>query len=109
MITDFLGPVADEYFCTTENPCGNNEGDCDSHLECQDGLECGSKNCPGFLGFVFQVDCCFLIGECIYPSYLGDYYCDDDTNNEVCGWDGGDCCGNNVNTFCMCMYYSLNY
>ena len=32
------------------------------------------------------------------PSRFGDNYCDDDNNNEECGWDGGDCCGDNVNT-----------
>ena len=37
----------------------------------------------------------------IEPKLLfrfGDNYCDDDNNNEECGWDGGDCCGDNVNT-----------
>ena len=29
---------------------------------------------------------------------MGDNYCDDENNNEGCGWDGGDCCGDNVNT-----------
>ena len=23
----------------------------------------------------------------------GDGFCDDDNNNDKCGWDGGDCCG----------------
>ena len=32
------------------------------------------------------------------PPRFGDNYCDDDNNNEECGWDGGDCCGDNVNT-----------
>ena len=31
--------------------------------------------------------------NCTYPSYyIGDGYCDYFTNNEACGWDGGDCC-----------------
>ena len=30
--------------------------------------------------------------------YHGDNYCDDYLNNEACDWDGGDCCGDNVNT-----------
>ena len=35
------------------------------------------------------------------PPRFGDNYCDDENNNEACGWDGGDCCGDNVNTqFC---------
>ena len=32
------------------------------------------------------------------PQWFGDNYCDDENNNEDCGWDGGDCCGDNVNT-----------
>merc|ERR1712051_1139529 len=35
---------------------------------------------------------------CGSPQWFGDNYCDDDNNNEDCGWDGGDCCGDNVNT-----------
>ena len=35
---------------------------------------------------------------CESPEWFGDNYCDDDNNNEECGWDGGDCCGDNVNT-----------
>ena len=47
------------------------------------------------------------IGECEYPGWFGDNYCDDGNNNEECGWDGGDCCGDNVNTnycsLCECL------
>ena len=28
----------------------------------------------------------------------GDGYCDDKNNNKACFFDGGDCCGSNVNT-----------
>ena len=39
--------------------------------------------------------------DCGSPQWFGDNYCDDENNNEECGWDGGDCCGDNVNTqFC---------
>ena len=32
---------------------------------------------------------------------MGDGYCDDETNNEACNFDGGDCCGDIVYTdFC---------
>ena len=31
-------------------------------------------------------------------EWLGDGYCDDETNNEGCLFDGGDCCGPFVNT-----------
>ena len=32
------------------------------------------------------------------PSWIGDGYCDDETNNAGCHFDGGDCCGANINT-----------
>ena len=50
--------VGGEDFCTTTNPCGEDEGDCDSIDDCQDGLACGSNNCPYSLGFDSEVDCC---------------------------------------------------
>merc|ERR1712156_93904 len=34
-------------------------------------------------------------------NWLGDDYCDDENNIEICGWDGGDCCGGEIDTtFC---------
>ena len=40
------------------------------------------------------------------PHWIGDTYCDDETNNAGCDFDGGDCCGINVNinwcTQCIC-------
>ena len=46
------------------------------------------------------------------PNYVGDNYCDDLTNNEQCEWDGGDCCGSNVNTLaceiCECLDPTFN-
>ena len=46
-------------FCTSDDPCGTNDGDCDIHDECKDGLVCGSNNCPDSLGFNPEFDCCF--------------------------------------------------
>ena len=38
---------------------------------------------------------------CGNESYKGDGFCDDNNNNPGCAFDGGDCCGSNVNTaFC---------
>ena len=35
------------------------------------------------------------------PSVVGDGFCNDETNTENCNYDGGDCCGYNVNAdFC---------
>ena len=50
---------------------------------------------------ILEVDC---------PSHLdwvGDGSCDDTTNTIECNYDGGDCCGSNVNTAycqqCLCL------
>ena len=78
--------VGDENFCATVSPCGQNEGDCDSHDECQDGLACGSNNCPASLGFDSEVDCC-------YQPTLGDeHFC---ASGIPCGEDEGDCDSHN--------------
>ena len=40
-------------------------------------------------------------------AWIGDNACDDVNNNEGCQWDGGDCCGDNVDTtycqVCACL------
>ena len=50
---------------------------------------------------------------CQGGNYVGDGYCDDDFNNEECNWDGGDCCGDNVNTQwcsnCKCNFDYLDF
>ena len=42
------------------------------------------------------------ITGCYNPDYHGDAYCDDENNNEACFFDGGDCCGSDVDkTYCF--------
>ena len=50
-----------EDCCTSENKCGEWEGDCDSNSDCQEGLICGDNNCPRKYGdnWDFDDDCCF--------------------------------------------------
>ena len=47
----------------------------------------------------------FLVCEFIH--YKGDGFCDDGNNNERCEYDGGDCCGSNIDTsycsLCQCL------
>merc|ERR1712179_833416 len=49
--------------------------------------------------------------NCQIPHWFGDNYCDDENNNSECGYDGGDCCGDNVNTTycseCLCLEYLI--
>ena len=46
-------------------------------------------------------------GACGNLYYKDDGYCDDENNNAGCDWDGGDCCGDNVDTYfcnkCECL------
>ena len=55
--------VGDEDFCTTDEPCEVDKGDCDSNGECKSHLFCGSNNCPSSLGFLSSVDCCEPKGD----------------------------------------------
>ena len=72
-------------FCTSENLCGSDEGDCDTHDECQTGLFCGSNNCPNDLGFHAEYDCCYA------PTSGDELFC---TTNNPCAIDEGDCDSN---------------
>ena len=44
---------------------------------------------------------------CAYPTYKGDGFCNDESNNANCQYDGGDCCGSDVDTSlctqCQCL------
>jgi len=48
-----------------------------------------------------------LVRGCQNSGWVGDGYCDDGNNNADCNYDGGDCCGSNVNTAycsqCQCL------
>ena len=49
--------LGDEDFCSSGIPCGEDEGDCDSDDQCQDGHFC-SQLCPSSLGFDSETNCC---------------------------------------------------
>ena len=36
--------------------------------------------------------------DCTIPQWVGDGYCDDVINTELCNYDGGDCCGSSIDT-----------
>ena len=48
-----------------------------------------------------------LLEPCENFNWKGDGYCDDGNNHEGCEYDGGDCCGSNVDTTwcneCQCL------
>ena len=56
----------------------------------------------------YVLDCKSTTNEgCGSPHWKGDNVCNDENNNKGCGWDGGDCCGDNVKTAncssCQCL------
>ena len=69
-------------FCACNNPCSDNQGDCDFNDQCQRGQRCRSKSCPASLGFDLNTDCCHI-------ATLGDEdFC---TIGEPCGVGEGHC------------------
>ena len=64
-----IASIGEVGFCNC-NTCYENQGDCDSDYECQDGLFCGSNNCPASLGFDSEVDCCYLNSAGAYTTFL---------------------------------------
>ena len=74
--------VTENDFCTSADPCGNDEGDCDINEECLNGFACGSNNCPAALGVSSDMDCCQGVGD-------GDeHFC---TTTNTCELNQGDC------------------
>ena len=59
---------SEDDFCTSENPCAEDQGDCDTHDECQDGLRCGTNNCPITASMSTDMDCCSVHDGCMYNS-----------------------------------------
>ena len=59
---------SEDDFCTSENPCAEDQGDCDTHDECQDGLRCGTNNCPIAASMSTDMDCCSVHDGCMYNS-----------------------------------------
>ena len=46
--------------CTSSDPCGAGEGDCDKDADCIGSLRCGVDNCDASLGFPGSYDCCYI-------------------------------------------------
>ena len=65
-----------------------------------------AKSCEE--GHVFNFYDYILPGD-IFDDLIGDGICDDFTNIAECGYDGGDCCGDDVNTDhcdeCICYWW----
>jgi len=57
-LVDCCQQIGNEHYCTAQEPCGVDQGDCDTDNECQGNLICGSNNCPNSFGFENETDCC---------------------------------------------------
>jgi len=81
-------------YCDDENnneDCGFDGGDCcDNEM---DGWDNYCQECECFEYFATTED---PTANCFAPHWIGDGYCDDDNNNADCGFDGGDCCDNEM-------------
>ena len=76
-------------FCNDETniaACNYDGGDCCGHNVNVD--HCSHCNC-------FYKETC---DAGVTNNYVGDGYCDDETNIPACNYDGGDCCGPCINT-----------
>ena len=92
----------EDDFCTSGNPCGTDQGDCDTHDECQDGLFCGSNNCPDSIGFHSEFDCCYV--PTVGDVNCGDHYatfCHECPNGNGASWCNGDCEWNPTSNECQ--------
>ena len=63
--------IGAEDYCTWDEPCDIDEGDCNNDDDlCKGYLFCGSNNCPDSLGVSPEVDCCEPKGKTITISIL---------------------------------------
>ena len=88
--------------CDDENNCGSCEWDggdcCGNYVDTDYCTDCLCKD-PNYVPLKYE--------GCSVVEWQGDGYCDDENNNSECAWDGGDCCGSDVDTSycteCACL------
>ena len=57
---------------------------------------------PNNFEFELMLTFDFQKTDCTIPQWIGDGYCDDVINTEVCNYDSGDCCGSSIDTtYCI--------
>ena len=66
--------------------------------------------CPTINDSFFLTSLKIFVLECNQPNFVGDGYCNDETNILECGFDKGDCCGSCIITEsctnCSCIGYT---
>ena len=82
-VSHVLGLGASEY-CTSNCPCGADEGHCQSHDQCLSDHVCLLESCPTSLGFANTTSCCqsvdvscgyadVKVGLLLSPNYPNNY------------------------------------
>ena len=84
-----------------------------SECQCLEGGGSGGSTTPSLItgvtiiGGTTTSNNVVIIETCYYQELISNGYCNDMNNNLVCSYDGGDCCGSNVNTLfcteCQCL------
>ena len=73
-----LGCTGGDTCCTAINPCGVDQGDCDTTDQCKTGLKCGTDNCSIKTGLEWDAedDCCYTPGaiDMIFSPHLIENY-----------------------------------
>ena len=54
--------VGKDSTCSPDNKCEEDDGDCNTDDDCQEGLKCGTNNCQdkGGVHYGSDDDCCFM-------------------------------------------------
>ncbi|CAN0006371.1 unnamed protein product, partial [Ectocarpus fasciculatus] len=73
--------------CTCVNPWGDDDDWACSHQH--SGFACIDPAAPCVDDDYITAD---MVENCGYVEGVGDGWCQEDNNNELCGYDGGDCC-----------------
>jgi len=90
--SDCIDQWIEDGYCDDENnnaACQFDGGDC-----CANTMENWNMYCS---------ECACVLGDATtceigVPHWVGDDYCDDENNNVMCGFDGGDCCEPHAST-----------
>ena len=66
--------------CSEDHQCGVGEGDCDSDADCEEGLLCGTGNCPSTRSAFWDADddCCYKPGNVLQLAL--------DTEEQTLNW-----------------------
>ena len=100
------------FQCISNGECISKNQHCDGISDCKHGYDeiFDCTTCPSMTTTMSPTTMGGTTagGSCVgNTAWISDSACDDVNNNEGCQWDGGDCCGDNVDTtycqVCACL------